>query len=158
MLQQRGEDSSCEPKNVQRIELESQSVLEPNPIASAHSPGHSWASEPVSTISSRNSKADILRTVQDILDLDVVIQTMHCNVIAFYATPLVRIPIWKKNDHLCHCVHLCCPMQKYRTINLGHKTYSMASSNYMTCKTLLAIALCASTLSLMTREGNEEKG
>jgi hypothetical protein len=77
MLQQRGEDSSCEPKNVQRMELQSQSVLEPNPIASAHSPGHSWASEPVSTISSRNSKAAILCTVQDILDLDVVIQTMH---------------------------------------------------------------------------------
>jgi hypothetical protein len=87
MLQQRGEDNSCEPKNVQRMELQSQSVLEPNPIASAHSPGHSWASEPVSTISSRNSKAAILCTVQDILDLDVVIQTMHCNVIAFYASP-----------------------------------------------------------------------
>ncbi len=130
MLQQRGEDSSCEPKNVQRMELQSQSVLEPNPIASAHSPGHSWASEPVSTISSRNSKAAILCTVQDILDLDVVIQTMHCNVIAFYATPLVRITTWEKNDHLCHCVHLCCQMHKYRTINLGNKTYSMASSNY----------------------------
>lgn len=156
MLQQRGEDSSCEPKNVQRIELESQSVLEPNPIASAHSPGHSWASEPVSTISSRNCRYFAYSARHSWSWCGYTNHALQCHCI--YATPLVRIPIWKKNDHLCHCIHLCCQMHKYRTINLGHKTYSMASSNYMTCKTLLAIALCASTLSLMTREGNEEKG